>query len=195
VISRTLELGNSSIIFDKTVLGNFAQAQVMHVLRRLYSGGAFICKAFRREVQAAIASGWSYPYIQSWLRLQAVEQALEDGWLRLADEVIDERDDVVELRLALEYNQRLGMVEAESIATARTRRWVFASDERRARSFARQQGVCVTGTWGVLVRATEQGILNINEADAMHTCLVDRGYRSPLTYENGISTFILLQSR
>lgn len=168
----------------------------MHVLRRLYSGGAFICKAFLREVQAALQSGWNYPYLQSRLHLQAaVEQALEDGWLRLADEAIGERDDIVELRLALEYNQRLGTVEAESIAIARTRRWVLASDERRARSFARQQGVRATGTLGVLVRATEQGILNVDEADAMHAYLVDKGYRSPLTYENGISTFILLQSR
>lgn len=195
MISRTLESENSSIIFDKTVLGNFAQAQVIPVLRRLYSGGAFICKALFREVQAAFESGWSYPYLRSRLRLQAVEQALEDGWLRLANEVSNERDDVVELRLALEYNQRFGMAEAESIAIARTRRWVLASDERRVRNFAQQQGVRVTGTFGVLVKAAEQGVLDMDEADTMHTCLVDAGYRSPLSYENGVSKFILYQNR
>lgn len=165
------------------------------VLRRLYEGRAFICSAILREIQVATITGWGYAHLRNWLRLQAIHQALEDDWLILADKAIDERDDIVELRLALEYSYRFGMVEAESIAIARTRRWVFASDERRTRKFAQQQGVLVTGTLGILVKATKQAVLDIDEADALHTCLVDAGYRSPLSYKNGVSRFILLQNR
>lgn len=193
--SKTPKLGKSPVIFDNTVLSIFALVQKFDVLRKLYQEGAFICRAVFQELQVELASGWEYPLLQSRLRLQSINQALEEGWLQLADNTTNPGNDVIELRLALMYSQQFGVGEAESIALARTRRWVFATDNGRTREFAKQQGICVNGTLGIIVKATEQGVLDVSEADALHTRMVDEGYRSPLSCENGISEFVRCRNR
>lgn len=187
---RTLEAEPSLVIFDNTVLSNFALVQAFDVLRRLYAGRAFICRAVQREIQAGIESGWKYPWLRSRTRLQAINQALEHGWLQFPDEEVNPDEEVVELRLALEYGQRFGAGEAEAMAIARTRNWVFASDDGSARRFAKEQGIRVTGTLGVLVKAVSVERLSVFNADAIHAHMIDEGYRSPLPYENGISSFL-----
>lgn len=57
VTSRTLDPEFLPIIFDNTVLSNFALAQSFEVLQRLYEGRAFICKAVLQEIQVGIESG------------------------------------------------------------------------------------------------------------------------------------------
>lgn len=193
--SKTPKLGKSPVIFDNTVLSIFALVQKFDVLRKLYKEGAFVCRAVFQELQTGTASSWRYPWLRSRLCLQSINQALEDGSLQLVDNATNPKDDVIELRLALEYGQQFGVGEAESIALARTRHWVFATDNGRAREFAKQQGICVTGTLGIMVKATEQGVLDVSKADAMHTRMVDEGYRSPLSYKNGISEFIRCRNR
>ncbi|MEQ8462402.1 hypothetical protein [Coleofasciculus sp. E1-EBD-02] len=99
-------------------------------------------------------------------------------------------DDIGELQLALEYGQRFGAGEAEAMAIARTRGWVFASDDGAARRFAKEHSIRLTGTLGILVKATSVGILSLSDADGIHARMIDEGYRSPLPYENGISSFL-----
>lgn len=188
--SRTPEAEPSPVIFDNTVLSNFALVQAFDVLRRLYEGRAFICRAVQREIQVGIESGWKYPWLRSRTRLQAINQALEDGWLRFPDDEVNPNEEVVELRLALEYSQRFGAGEAEAMAIARTRNWVFASDDGSARRFATERGIRLTGTLGILVKAVKSEILSLSAADAIHARMIDEGYRSPLPYENGISSFL-----
>lgn len=187
--SRTPEPDRSPIIFDNTVLSNFALVQAFDVLRRLYEGRAFICRAVLQEIQAGIDSGWKYPWLRGRTRLQAINQALDDGWLQVPSSEVNPGDDIVELRLALEYGQRFGAGEAEAMAIARTRDWVFASDDGAARRFAQERSIRLTGTLGILVKATSIEILSLSDADAIHARMIDEGYRSPLSYENGISSF------
>lgn len=188
--SRTPKPESSQIIFDNTVLSNFALVQSFEVLRRLYLRRAFICKAVLQEIQAGIETGWKYPQLRSRTRLQVVNQAIEEGWLRFPDEDVNPGDEVLELRLALEYNQQFGAGEAEAMAIARTRNWLFASDDGSARRFATERGTRVTGTLGILVKAVESEILSLSVADAIHARMIDEGYRSPLPYESGISSFL-----
>lgn len=188
--SRTPEPESLPIIFDNTVLSNFALTQSFEVLRRLYEGRAFICRAVLQEIQTGIESGWKYPQLRSRTRLQAVNQALEEGWLQLPDSDVDPGDEVLELRLALEYSQRFGAGEAEAMAIARTRSWILATDDGEARRFAQERGVRLTGSLGILIKATQQEIVRLTEADAIHARMIDEGYRSPLPYENGISGYL-----
>lgn len=190
VTSRTPEPELSPIIFDNTVLSNFALVQSFAILRRLYEGRAFICRAVSREIQAGIESGWKYPQLRSRTRLQAVNQAIEEGWLQFPDNGVDPEDEILELRLALEYSQRFGAGEAEAMAIARTRAWVLATDDGGARRFAQEQGIRLTGSLGILVKATRQGIVRLSAADSLHARMIDEGYRSPLPYENGISGYL-----
>jgi predicted nucleic acid-binding protein len=190
VTSPTPEPESSPIIFDNTVLSNFALVQAIDLLRRLYEGRAFICRAVWQEIQAGIDSGWKYPWLRGRTRLQAVNQALEEGWLQFPSSEVNPGEEVMELRLASEYGQRFGAGEAESMAYALRRDWVFATDDGPARRFARERGICLTGTLGILVKATSVEILSLSDADAIHARMIDEGYRSPLPYENGISGYL-----
>jgi predicted nucleic acid-binding protein len=90
----------------------------------------------------------------------------------------------------LEYGERFGAGEAEAMAIARTRGWIFASDDGAARRIARESGIGLTGTLGILVKATSVAILSLSDADSLHARMIDEGYRSPVPYENGISRFL-----
>lgn len=99
-------------------------------------------------------------------------------------------DEVLELRLALEYGERFGAGEAEAMAIARNRNWVLATDDGGARRFAQKRDIRLTGSLGILIKATQQDILRLTEADALHARMIYEGYRSPLPYENGISSYL-----
>ena len=137
-----------------------------------------------------MASGWRYPWLHSRTRLQAVDRALERGWLRLSDSATEPSDEVVEPRLTYEYSQRFGAGESESMAVAYCRGWIFASDCRRARDFAKERNIKVTGSIGILVKAAVEKTISMDLADSLHLRMIDEGYRSPLLYEKGISDFI-----
>lgn len=186
----TPEPNPSPIIFDNTVLSNFALVQQFDILRRLYEGRAFICRAVQKEIESGIQSGWQDPQHRNRTRLEAINLAIKAGWLQFPNDRVDPTEEVIELRLAIEYGQRFGAGEAESMAIARTRNWVFASDDMRARRFAEERGIRVTGTLGILIKTTQKGILKLSQADSLHACMIDEGYRSPLSYEKGISTFL-----
>lgn len=99
--SRTPKSELSPIIFDNTVLSNFALVQSFEVLRRLYLRRAFICRAVLQEIQAGIETGWKYPQLRIRTRLQVVNQAIEEGWLRFPDEDANPGDDQLQsLRLS-----------------------------------------------------------------------------------------------
>jgi predicted nucleic acid-binding protein len=76
------------------------------------------------------------------------------------------------------------------MAIAFCRGWIFASDDGATRRFAQNQGIRLTGTLGILIKATTIGLLDRSEADTIHAQMVDEGYRSPLAYDGGISSFL-----
>jgi predicted nucleic acid-binding protein len=190
VKSKSTELEASPIIFDNTVLSNFALAQVFDVLQRLYPCRAFIGKAVQREIQAGINSASTSSSLRNRTKLEQINQALDDGWLRSPSDEVNPNDDAVELRLNLEYSQRFGAGESEAMAIARHRNWVFASDDGSARKFAQERDIRLTGTLGILVKAVKSKILCLSIADVIHAQMIDEGYRSPLSYENGISSYL-----
>ena len=93
----------SAIIFDNTVLSNFPPAQILHVLRRLYPRRAFVGRAVRREIQVGTASPCNSAYLRSRAKLEAVNQAFQEGWMRSPDDEVNPKDEVVELGLSMEY--------------------------------------------------------------------------------------------
>ncbi|NER38792.1 MAG: nuclease [Oscillatoria sp. SIO1A7] len=188
--SKTLESEFLPIIFDNTVLTNFALTQSFEILRRLYEGRAFVCKAVLQEVQAGIESGRKYPQLRSRTRLQVVNKAMEGGWLQLPNNDADPSEPVLELRLALEYSQRFGQGEAEAMAIAQTRGWILATDDGKARKFSKEHGIHLTGSVGILIKAAQQEIMTLTETDALHARMIDEGYRSPLGYDRGISNYL-----
>ncbi len=188
--SKSTEPEEMPIIFDNTVVSNFALAQVFYVLQRLYQNRAFVGKAVQREIQAGINSASTSASLKNRNKLREINQALDDGWLQTPPDEVNPNDDAVELRLTLEYSQRFGAGESEAMAIAHNRNWVFASDDGAARNFAKQRGIRLTGTLGILIKAVKNKILCLSVADAIHAQMIDEGYRSPLSYENGISIYL-----
>lgn len=187
--SKSTQPEASPIIFDNTVLSNFALSQVFYILQRLYAGRAFVGKAVQCEIQAGINSASTSASLKNRTKLREINQALDDGWLQTPPNEVNPNDDAVELRLTLEYRQRFGG-ESEAITIARNRNWVFASDDGIARNFAKERGIRLTGTLSILVKAVKSQILCLSLADAIHAQMINEGYRSFLSYENGISSYL-----
>lgn len=186
---KTPELESFPIIFDNTVLSNFALVQEFGILQTLYSGKAYVSQAVLQEISAGKDSGWQYPWLKSRKRLEAVGIALSVGWLRIPNSLPEIKLEQTEVQLTQEYRQCFGKGEGESMAIALFRGWIFASDDGTARKFAQKQGIRLTGTLGILIKATTAEILSLCEADLIHSRMIDEGYRSPLPYNQGISTF------
>ena len=180
----------SPIIFDRTVVSNFTQAQILHVLRRLYAGRAFVSKAVRREIKAGIASSCNSASLPNRAKQQAINQALEEGWMRSPNDEVNPDDEVVELRLSIEYRKHFSAGESEAMAIARTRNWVFACDDGRAKRFARERGIRVTGTLGILTKAVKSNVICSSVANKMYAQLIEEGCSLKLPYQNGISSFL-----
>ena len=64
------------------------------------------------------------------------------------------------------------------------------ADDGLARSFAKERGIWLTGTLGILIKAVKVGVLLLTDADAIHTLMVDEEYRSPLNRDQGISAYL-----
>jgi predicted nucleic acid-binding protein len=186
----TTEPEASPIIFTYSVLSNFAQMQIFHVLRRLYSGRAFISKAVRREIKARIGSSYDSAYLSHHTKQQAINEALQEDWMRSPDDGINPDDEVVELRLCMEYKKRFSVGESEAIAIARTRNWVFASDDGTAKRFAKERGIRVTGTLGILNKAVKSNVICSSVANKIYARLIQESCALKLPYQNGISTFL-----
>jgi len=81
------------------------------------------------------------------------------------------------------FKNLLGLVgygEAAGIAIAKGRSLHFFSDDRVAREVAKQQGVEISGTLGILKVAVEEGKLSTKEADKVLQEMTQGGYRSPV---------------
>ena len=74
----------------------------------------------------------------------------------------------------------LGRGEATGIAISKERKLTFFSDDKVARKVARDMGVKISGTIGVLKVAVEEGRISVEEADEVLHRMVKGGYRSPI---------------
>lgn len=55
------------------------------------------------------------------------------------------------------------------------------TDDSDARRYARQSGIPVTGTLGILVRLVQKRLLSLDEANLLLAEMVKYGYYSPVT--------------
>ncbi|MCX6564144.1 MAG: DUF3368 domain-containing protein [Candidatus Aminicenantes bacterium] len=74
----------------------------------------------------------------------------------------------------------LGCGEASSIAAAKERNLIFASDDKVARREAARFGVKLTGTLGILKKAVKTKVISEKEADAILMKMTAAGFYSPI---------------
>jgi predicted nucleic acid-binding protein len=159
------------LIFDTTVLSNFATAGQLALLKRLYSGDACTTLMVMEEILRGLDAGYEY--------LQSVREALsplsDAGWLpMLTDQTPQEQALHSELPLAL------GPGEASCLVMAITRGLILATDDLAVRRAASERGVRLTGTLGILIRLVREGYLALPDANTILARMISLRYRSPV---------------
>ena len=155
------------IVFDCCVLSNFAQADSLNLIKRIYTDVACVTPAVSSENLRGILGGHE--------GLTAVRDALREGWL--VEIALKTR---AELGLFEALSVSLGQGEASSIALAKGRSLLFGCDDKAARREATILGVRLTGTIGILLRAVRDKLLSKREADALLGRMIKAGFYSPV---------------
>lgn len=155
------------IVIDTCVISNFALAGAIGILERLYRNKAYIIAIVSVEILRGIQSGHA--------RLEAIPKAVRAGWLKETGLRSGKERGLFE---TLSVSRGLG--EASSLAVAKSRDFVFASDDRLARAEAARLGVPLTGTLGILVKAVRAGVCDLEAADGYLGRMIESGFFSPV---------------
>jgi hypothetical protein len=157
------------VIANTTILSNFAAVGRLDVLRDLL-GEVYISTDVYAEIQDGLAEGSDfYADIESH-----IHPVTPGGWLRLTSPHGDD-----ELRLFSRLPAALHRGEASCLTIAAQRGWALLTDDARARKAARELNVVISGTLGLLVQATQAGLLSLDEANVLLGQMIQVGYRSP----------------
>jgi predicted nucleic acid-binding protein len=148
------------VALDATVLTNFALVNRPDLISRLWAGIAVTTSATMGEYQAGVVSR-QFPE-NCWVDLPTIALSME------------------EVELAARLSSSLGEGERTCIALAKSRGGSLATDDLAARRTARQFGIPITGTLGILVACVRRGLLSKLEANQLLTWMVAEGYHSPV---------------
>jgi predicted nucleic acid-binding protein len=153
------------IIFDCCCISNFALSDAFFVLENLYSKSAHITNFVSAELLRGIQQGHK--------DLVKVQAALREGWLK--EVVLTSKK---EKSLYETLSVSLGLGEASSIAVAKSRGSVFASDDRVARREAKLMDVKLTGTLGILKKALRHNTIDLKEGNLILSKMIENGFYS-----------------
>jgi len=146
-------------LLDNTVLTNFALVGQDKLPLRLWPG-ACTTPAALGEYLAGVATG-----------------ALPAGaWQDLSQIALTEEEEASVAGIAA----HLGTGERSCLAVALSRSGALVSDDLPARKWAREHGIAVTGTVGILLACARRGYLSLEQANALLTAMIAAGYRSPV---------------
>ncbi|GBC94794.1 hypothetical protein HRbin16_00579 [bacterium HR16] len=148
-------------VINCTVLSNFATVDRIDLLRIVSEGMAATTEHVIQEFEAGVLQGYFGKISLEWLPVLAMTPEEEKTFEVIAS--------------------RLGSGEASCLAIAQHRGAMIWTDDGDARRYARQSGVPVTGTLGILVRLVQNGPLSLDEANLLLAEMVKHGYYSPVT--------------
>lgn len=160
-----------SLVFDNTVLSNFAAGDRISLLEQLYRGRAYTTLMVVDEIQNGLHAGYQH--------LQSVEEVLNPphptGWLHVLP-----LESAAEQASYIELTTSLGAGEASCLAVAIAHGLVLATDDLAARRAATQRNVRLTGTIGILIRLVREGHLPLAEANNILAQMIALRYRAPV---------------
>jgi hypothetical protein len=154
---------------NNTVVSNFASVDRMDLLQLVF-GKIYLTPEVHEEVVRGISSGHTF------LTHAQQEIGPEDSrWLQLTT-----YQNQVEFDLYLSLCEPLDFGEASCLAIAKSRGWLFLTDDRAARRLAGTLNVDVSGTLGVLKLAVESDLLELSEGNDLLQQMIRGRYRSPI---------------
>ena len=141
------------IVTDASVLIALAKLRRLGLLQQVY-GEVLVGPIVRGEV---IDQGKAVGATE----VVAVEEAIRDGWIRVARPTQGER----KATHSLLTRSGLDGGESESMALARSRKCMLVVDDKEARALAAAAGIEHIGTAGVLLEAYFDGHLGLEELE------------------------------
>lgn len=152
----------SPTVLNTTVLSNFAQ--VAHIELLLSLPRVVTVAAVREELDAGVET---HPYLEHALTV-------------LGDDLPVISPSESAAALAGQLRETLDPGEAQVIAVAEVADGTVVTDDGDARTVAKQRGVALTGSIGLLVRFVENGHISAATADAyLKRWIDDAGFRAP----------------
>jgi len=155
------------IAFDCCCLANFVLSDSLFILEKLIGRYAFITDFVSAEILRGIQQGH-----EGWEKIQ---EALSDGWLEETGLISPKEKSLYE-----SLSVSLGLGEASSIAVAKSRRFIFACDDRAARREAGLLDIRLTGTIGLLKIGICRNIISLNQGNLILAEMMKRGSYSPV---------------
>lgn len=155
------------IVFDSCVLSNFALSGSFFIIRTLYPGTAAVTDFVNAEITKGLQVGHA--------RLIEIKSAIQHGLIKEIS-LVSPKEKALFENLSIS----LGCGEASSIAAAKERNLIFASDDKVARQEAARNGVKLTGTLGILKKAVNTKAISVKEADVMLVKMTAAGFYSPI---------------
>jgi predicted nucleic acid-binding protein len=149
-----------TVLLDNTVLSNFSTIGRPELVRVAFVEPVGTTEQAHQEMQAGVALGKIPASDWDWL----ARVALAPG-------------EQVQFEI---YHEHMGAGEASCLAVARERGYRLATDDRDARRLARQLGISLTGSIGILAILVKQGQIPLVDGDRFLHQMVAAGYRSPL---------------
>ncbi len=155
------------IIFDCCCLSNFVLSNSLFILENRLRNLAFITNFVSAEILRGIQQGHK--------DLLKVQEALREGWLKEVGLSSKKEKSLYET-----LSVSLGLGEASSIAVAKSRGFIFASDDKVARREAGLLEVKLTGTLGILKKVVRYKTINLKEGNLILSKMIEIGFYSPV---------------
>lgn len=149
-----------AVVADNTVLSNFALVCGEGILAKFFENSLFTTEEVLDELKRGEQRKVLPKRDWQWLRVLKIGPSQEEFLFRF-------------------FAESLGKGESSCLSIAVSRNLKVLTDDKDARKLAQRRGVPVSGTVGVLVEAVREGLLAIEEGNAMLSEMIEKGYFSP----------------
>ena len=148
------------VVFDTDILSMFAKIDAIYLLKRLFNEKVVITSKIRDEISVPLEYGYTFPLkVISTIRTVPLTNHVLEEYVRLQE------------------NLSLGKGELEAIAYCKTEKCIFATNDIKAREFAKSEGVFVISLQAILralwkkkissKKETKRILERIKEADSL----------------------------
>ena len=163
------------IVFDSCCLSNFALSDSLFILENLYGSSAYITEFVSAEILRGNQHGHK--------DLIKIQDSIKEGWIGEISLITTE-----EKTLFKTLSISLCLGEASSISIAKTRGFLFASDDKTAKREASYLDIQVTGTLGILKKAVLNNHVEPEKGDIILLKMTAKGFYSPISSLREIKT-------
>jgi predicted nucleic acid-binding protein len=156
-----------SVIVNNTTLSNLAFVNSLELLKRVFER-VYLTPEVYEEVENGIYLGRSY--------LECIQLAIDaQDWLLMTK--LERR----EIELYNQLKEKVDIGEASCLSIAIGRKWLFITDDRRARKIAERNNIKLSGTLGVLKLAVSQKLISKDEGNSLLWTMIQNGYYSTIS--------------